>query len=52
MSFRQFKTSEVALLLHGLRAVEVMDETETKKKLVEKLETELASRGCSLKEVA
>jgi len=50
--FRQLKTNQVALLLHGLRAVEVMDLADDKIKLVKMLETELASRGVTLKELA
>jgi hypothetical protein len=50
MNTRQLKTNEVALLLHGLRAISVLDEELTKQKLVKALETELASRGCSLVE--
>jgi hypothetical protein len=46
--FRQLKTNQVALLLHGLRAVEVMDLTEDKQKLVKMLEGELAARGARL----
>lgn len=50
--FRQLKTNEVALLLHGLRAVHVADEQAAHAKLTRMLETELAARGCSLKEAA
>lgn len=50
--FNQLKTNEIALLLHGLRAVEVMDEVETKKRLVQKLEEALARRGARLAEPA
>jgi hypothetical protein len=48
--FRQLKTNQVALLLHGLRAIEIMDLAEDKIKLVKMLETELARRGATLKE--
>jgi len=47
--FRQFKTNEVALLLHGLRAIYVEDQKEAHKKLTKMLETELASRNVTLK---
>jgi hypothetical protein len=50
--FRQLKTKEVALLLHGLRAVHVADCTAEHAKLTKMLETELAARGISLKEAA
>lgn len=46
--FKQFKTNEVALLLHGLRAVTVVDEAESHTKLTKALEAELGKRGCSL----
>lgn len=46
--FRQLKTNEVALLLHGLRAVTVVDEQAAHDKLTRMLEGELAARGCSL----
>jgi len=48
--FRQLKTNEVALLLHGLRSVHVADEKAAHDKLTKMLETELASRGVTLKE--
>jgi hypothetical protein len=48
--FAPLKTSEVALLLHGLRAIYVADEETTQQKLILQLETELASRGHKLAE--
>lgn len=48
MSFRQMKTNEVALLLHGLRAVYIADEEAAHDRLTKMLEAELASRGMSL----
>ncbi len=47
--FRQMKINEVALLLQGLRAIHVADEQAAHAKLTKMLETELASRGVSLK---
>lgn len=52
MNVRQLPTNEVALLLHGLRAICVLDEEQARLKLIAKLEGELASRGLSLKEAA
>jgi hypothetical protein len=51
MNLRQMKTNELALLLHGLRAVMVADEEETRQRLISKLESELAARGVALAEV-
>ncbi len=45
MNLRQMKTNEIALLLHGLRAVMVLDEEDTRQKLMAALETELSARG-------
>jgi hypothetical protein len=47
--FRQLKTNEVALLLHGLRAIYVADEEVAHAKLVKMLEGEMARRGVALK---
>lgn len=52
MNLRQMKTNEVALLLHGLRAIIVLDEEETRQKLMKRLEGELAARGARLPEAA
>lgn len=48
MNFRQMKTEELALLLHGLRAIYVEDQEDARKKLMQKLESELAIRGVAL----
>lgn len=48
--FNYLKANEVALLLHGLRAVYVADEEKTRAKLVKKLEEALARKGVSLPE--
>jgi len=45
MNLRQTKTNEIALLLHGLRAVFVADEEAARQKLIGQLEAELAARG-------
>lgn len=50
--FRQLKTNEIALLLHGLRAIYVHDEEPARQKLMKHLEGELAMRGVSLPEAA
>jgi len=52
MNLRQMKTNEIALLLHGLRAVWVHDEAATHAKLTKQLEGELAARGARLSEAA
>ena len=48
--FTQMKTNEIALLLHGLRAISVKDEEETHAKLTKKLEDELSRRGVRLED--
>lgn len=48
MTFRQFKTEEIALLLHGLRAVSVLDQRKLQDKLEAALEAELSARGVRL----
>lgn len=50
MNIKQMQTNEVALLLHGLRAVIVTDEEKTRQKLMRALEAELARRGARLAE--
>lgn len=50
--FRQFTTNQIALMLHGLRAVVVTDEEENRKDLMEKMEKELSRRGARLAEPA
>jgi hypothetical protein len=48
--FNRLKTNEVGLLLHGLRSMYVADEQQAQTKLIRMLETELASRGLTLRE--
>lgn len=48
MKFRQMKTEELALLLHGLRAIFVADSEDARQKLMAKIESELSIRGCAL----
>jgi hypothetical protein len=48
MNLRQLKTNEIALLLHGLRAIYVHDEEAARQRMIERLETELAARGVAL----
>jgi hypothetical protein len=50
MQTRHLKTEEVALLLHGLRTIYVANEEKTRKRLITRLEGELAARGVSLGE--
>lgn len=50
MNFRQMKTEQLALLLHGLRAIYVHDQEENRQEMMTKLEQELAIRGIALAE--
>lgn len=48
MNIKQMQTNEIALLLHGLRAVVVTDEEATRQRLMKRLEDELSRRGARL----
>ena len=48
MNISTMKTEELALLLHGLRAVYVADQAELQQRMIKELEQALARRGCSL----
>lgn len=48
MNFRQLKTNQVALLLHGLRMIYVHEDEADRQKLLAALEAELSSRGLRL----
>lgn len=48
MNFKQMKTNEIALILHGLRAVTVLDEEDTRQKLMTACEGALSARGARL----
>lgn len=50
MNFRQMKTDEIALILHGLRAIYVSDQEQTRAKLILACEGALAARGMALAE--
>jgi hypothetical protein len=52
MNLRQAKTEDIALLLHGLRAICVTDLEERRQRLIQQLEGELSSRGLRLPEAA
>lgn len=48
MNFRQIKTEQIALILHGLRTIYVHDQEEEREKLIAACEVALSSRGVSL----
>lgn len=50
MNFRQMTDIQIALILHGLKAIYVEENENERQKLIEACETALASRGKSLKE--
>jgi hypothetical protein len=50
MNMNQMKTNELALLLHGLRAIIVTEEEAVRQRLMSKIEVILATRGVSLGE--
>ena len=48
MNFRQMTDEQIAIILHGLRAVYVEESEDCRNNLIEKCEAALATRGKSL----